>query len=95
MLEVSSFMLYKLDNFYFDYSILTNIGLDHLDWHKDLDEYIDSKFKIIDYCKKYAVMDQKNIELYMGKNTDSNLDIEKFENIFELQKTKFLGKHNE
>jgi len=64
VLETSSFMLYNLNNFNFDYSIITNLWVDHLDWHKDLQEYFDSKFNIVDFTKNYAVMDKDNINLY-------------------------------
>ncbi|MCK9467016.1 MAG: UDP-N-acetylmuramoyl-L-alanine--D-glutamate ligase [Candidatus Absconditabacterales bacterium] len=94
ILEVSSFMLYKLNNFDFDYSILTNLGTDHLDWHKDLQEYFDSKFKIIDYTKNYVVMDKNSLELY-NNNKTTKAEIEKFQQVFDLEKTKFLGKHNQ
>jgi len=53
VIEASSFMLYKLENFVFDYSILLNIAVDHLDWHKDLEEYRDSKINILRNVKNY------------------------------------------
>ncbi|MCL1858526.1 MAG: UDP-N-acetylmuramoyl-L-alanine--D-glutamate ligase [Oscillospiraceae bacterium] len=48
VLEVSSFQLFDLDNNNFkpDYAIITNITPNHLDWHKDMQEYINAK-KII------------------------------------------------
>ena len=47
VIEVSSFMLYKTDKFRFDNSVITNIEPDHLDWHKDIEDYIKTKEKII------------------------------------------------
>jgi len=48
VLELSSFQLFDLDNGKFspDYSIITNITPNHLDWHKDMHEYATAK-KII------------------------------------------------
>lgn len=47
VVECSSFMLYGLRDFSFDYSILLNIAKDHLDWHKDFDEYQESKLTLL------------------------------------------------
>ena len=48
VLELSSFQLFDLDNDRFspDYSLITNITPNHLDWHKSMSEYADAK-KII------------------------------------------------
>jgi UDP-N-acetylmuramoylalanine--D-glutamate ligase len=100
VLEVSSFMLYKLNNFGFDYGILTNLWVDHLDWHKDIDEYFDSKFKLIDYTKKYAVTDKSSLELYKKRQWRNDnkiyehMRIEKYQKHFDLEKTNFLWEYN-
>jgi UDP-N-acetylmuramoylalanine--D-glutamate ligase len=47
VVECSSFMLYGLRDFVFDYGILLNIAKDHLDWHKDFDEYQESKLTLL------------------------------------------------
>ena len=48
VLELSSFQLFDLDNDNFapDYAAIVNITPNHLDWHKDMDEYANAK-KII------------------------------------------------
>ena len=48
VVELSSFQLFDLDNGNFapDYAVITNITPNHLDWHKDMEEYIAAK-KII------------------------------------------------
>lgn len=100
VLEVSSFMLYRLNNFSFDYSILTNLWVDHLDWHTDLDEYFDSKFKLIDYTTKYCVTNKDSMDKYDIRQWDTdnkiykNVRIEEYEREFDLDKTKFLWDHN-
>lgn len=100
ILECSSFMLYKLSSFSFDYSILTNLWIDHLDWHKDLDEYFDSKFNIINFTKKYVTSDNDSLLKYKEriKKSDTkifeNTRIEPYQRSFDLTKTKFLWEHN-
>jgi len=100
ILEVSSFMLYKLDNFSFDYSILTNLWIDHLDWHKDLEEYFDSKFNIIRYTKIYNTTNSECISKYEDRLADTdtkvfkNTRIEPYEQSFDLWKTQFLWEYN-
>ncbi|MBM3708745.1 MAG: UDP-N-acetylmuramoyl-L-alanine--D-glutamate ligase, partial [Actinobacteria bacterium] len=46
VLEVSSFQLETTVNFKPKVSVILNIMQDHLDRHKDLDEYINAKYKI-------------------------------------------------
>jgi len=48
VLELSSFQLFDLNNERFspDYAVITNITPNHLDWHKNMDEYANAK-KII------------------------------------------------
>lgn len=47
VIEASSFMLYGLQNFTFDYGILTNIAPDHLNRHVDFADYQQSKLNMI------------------------------------------------
>ncbi len=46
VIECSSFQLSKIINLRFHISILLNISSDHIDWHKTLKNYINSKEKI-------------------------------------------------
>lgn len=46
VVETSSFMLYKLDKFIFDYSIFLNIARDHIDRHETMDNYLQAKMRI-------------------------------------------------
>ena len=41
--EISSFQLYHSNALYFDIGVLLNISKDHLDWHKDFNDYVASK----------------------------------------------------
>ena len=49
VMELSSFQLYYSKQISLFIAIILNIYEDHLDWHKDLDEYVGSKQKIIGY----------------------------------------------
>lgn len=46
VLEVSSFQLLRIDNFRPYVAVFTNMSIDHLNWHKDLDEYKTAKLRI-------------------------------------------------
>lgn len=45
--ELSSFQLHEIDTYRSKISIILNITQDHLDWHKDYGDYINSKLNII------------------------------------------------
>ena len=51
VLETSSHGLdqYRFEGVEFDFGVLTNITLDHLDYHGTMDEYIKAKRKLFDY----------------------------------------------
>ncbi|MEK7111985.1 MAG: UDP-N-acetylmuramoyl-L-alanine--D-glutamate ligase [Patescibacteria group bacterium] len=57
VLELSSFQLIDMDVSP-QIAVVLNITSDHLDWHKDLKEYVDSKKNIVKFQKKsdYAVI---------------------------------------
>ncbi len=46
VIECSSYQLSKINNLRFSLAILLNISSDHIDWHKSLSNYIDSKEKV-------------------------------------------------
>jgi UDP-N-acetylmuramoylalanine--D-glutamate ligase len=46
VLEVSSFQLMRIDKFHACIAVLTNIGVDHLNWHRDFVEYRNAKLRI-------------------------------------------------
>jgi UDP-N-acetylmuramoylalanine--D-glutamate ligase len=46
VLEVSSFQLLRIERFHPHISILTNLSIDHLDWHRDIDEYKSAKLRV-------------------------------------------------
>jgi UDP-N-acetylmuramoylalanine--D-glutamate ligase len=56
VLEISSFQLARIKNFKPYIGVLINISYDHLDWHKNFEEYFKAKMRIFenqtekDYC---------------------------------------------
>lgn len=46
VLEISSFQLTRIKTFQPHIAVLTNIAIDHLDWHGDFNEYIAAKMRI-------------------------------------------------
>jgi UDP-N-acetylmuramoylalanine--D-glutamate ligase len=46
VLEVSSFQLLRIKHFRPHIAVLTNLGVDHLNWHRDIDEYKNAKLRI-------------------------------------------------
>ena len=52
VLEVSSFGLcqYRIGSSYFDVAVFTNLTQDHLDYHKDMEDYYQAKKMLFDIC---------------------------------------------
>ncbi len=46
VLEISSFQLMRIKEFHPYIALITNISRDHLNWHKDFNEYRSAKFRI-------------------------------------------------
>ena len=73
--ELSSFQLKNTFDFHPHIASILNITEDHLDWHKDFDDYINSKLNIAknQTNKDYIVINkndeilQKNIERFQGQ----------------------------
>ncbi len=52
VMEVSSFGLcqYRIGSSYFDVAVFTNLTQDHLDYHKDMEDYYQAKRMLFDIC---------------------------------------------
>jgi UDP-N-acetylmuramoylalanine--D-glutamate ligase len=46
VLEISSFQLLRIDRFHPHIAVLTNLGIDHLNWHRDMNEYKGAKLRM-------------------------------------------------
>lgn len=55
VLELSSFQLFSMKQSA-DIAVITNVTPNHLDWHKDFDEYIESKKNIMKYQNSKSVL---------------------------------------
>jgi len=80
VLELSSFQLYWAQYIPLDIGVLLNISPDHLDWHKNLEEYIDAKKKILKFSKaKIASHDITGVEEFEDIKifNEDALDLEK------------------
>ncbi len=62
VVEVSSFMAFAINQYQSDYSIFTNFKRDHLNWHRDLGEYLDAKMNIMHRTKKRAILNRQIIQ---------------------------------
>lgn len=64
VVEISSFMSHFLGHSHLkpfapDYTIWTNLKIDHLNWHRDLQEYFDAKRNLAKLSKKRAIINHQ------------------------------------
>jgi len=60
VMELSSFQLYYLNNINLYIGIILNMHQDHLDWHENFEEYIESKQKIKKFIKNENNSNKRN-----------------------------------
>jgi len=82
VIEASSFQLSHSKFIYPDYAFLLNITNDHLDWHGNKQNYINSKFKIFQNQKKhhFALVNSKFIKSFKKKLLKSKLVVPEIKN---------------
>ena len=82
IIEASSFQLTYSKFIKPDYALLLNITNDHLDWHGNKLNYINSKFKIFKLQKKtnYALLNDKLKKEFKKRNFKSTLIVPRFKN---------------
>ena len=87
VIEASSFQLSHSKFICPDYAFLLNITNDHLDWHGNMMNYINSKLKIFTFQKnnQYAIVNKKFKKIFKKKKFSSKLIIP---NIINYQKIK-------
>ena len=86
VVELSSFQLMKLSKSP-DVAVITNVAPNHLDWHKDMQEYVDAKKRIFEfqnensllvlngddeYCKSFVKEAKGNVRTISGKSKDAD-----------------------
>ncbi len=70
IIEASSFQLSHSKFIQPDYAVLINISNDHLDWHGDINHYINSKLKIFEHQNKnqFSIINNKLKPIFSKKN---------------------------
>lgn len=110
VMECSSHALdmHRLDKLEFQYGIFTNLTEEHLDYHKNITNYINAKKKLFDQVvlKTFVNIDDKYCNYFIRDNSityglngdyrlsDINLVKKQFKVNDVLYKTKLIGKHN-
>ncbi|HPT55021.1 MAG TPA: UDP-N-acetylmuramoyl-L-alanine--D-glutamate ligase, partial [Fervidobacterium sp.] len=66
VMEISSFQLYWTPFFKPNVSVITNIYPNHLDWHPNMEHYIDAKFKIAKFQDNddHFIYNPKDMEVF-------------------------------
>ena len=82
IIEASSFQLSHSQFICPDYALLLNFTNDHLDWHGNRRNYLNSKLKIFQLQKKnqYAILNKKLKKAFIKKNFSSKLIVPNFKN---------------
>lgn len=52
-------MSHVLHEFQSDYSVFTNFRVDHQNWHRDMQEYLDAKMHIMERTNRRVVMNSQ------------------------------------
>ena len=88
VIEASSFQLSHSKFICPDYAFLLNITNDHLDWHGNFSNYINSKLKIFRFQKKnqFALVNKKFKKIFKQRSFASKLIIAKKENYKKIKK---------
>ena len=82
IIEASSFQLSHSQFIQPDYALLLNLTNDHLDWHGNRKNYLNSKLKIFKFQKKnqYAIINKKLKKDFLKKKFSSKLIFPNFKN---------------
>lgn len=104
VLELSSFQLFTMKKSP-ERAVITNLSPNHLDWHKDMNEYVDAKTNIYkngalrlitnannEICKNLIVNTECDIFLFSAQITKN--EIEEYNNIYYLEKDCICYKSN-
>jgi UDP-N-acetylmuramoylalanine--D-glutamate ligase len=93
VVEISSFMSYMIREFVSDFSIFTNFKSDHLNWHRDLQEYLEAKMNLLLHTKKRAVLNQQVVDF--GRESNLRIEIPKNSRIFSQSMDCFVPRNDE
>ena len=87
IIEASSFQLSYSKFIYPNYAILLNITNDHLDWHDNMKDYINSKFKIFENQNKnqFALVNKNYKDLFKKKRLSGKLIVPNLKRYIKLK----------
>jgi UDP-N-acetylmuramoylalanine--D-glutamate ligase len=94
IIEASSFQLSHSQFIHPDYALLLNITNDHIDWHGNKLNYLNSKFKIFKFQKKkqFSIINKNLMRVFKTKNYSGKLIIPK-ENSYKKIKYKIKNQY--
>ena len=89
VLEVSSFQIFWSKNFFTDIATLINLAPDHLNWHKDLKDYYETKTRMLKRTLKAGGI------IVVNEDTLKDISLEYFvnKNILTFSKNMYDGKY--
>jgi UDP-N-acetylmuramoylalanine--D-glutamate ligase len=90
VMEVSSFMSNMIREFRSDYAIFTNFKWDHLNWHKDLGDYLDAKMHIMEHTRRWVIMNKQVMDF--ARENNLKIDVPQNARIFTQGQTNPIGK---
>ncbi|PKM95683.1 MAG: UDP-N-acetylmuramoyl-L-alanyl-D-glutamate--2,6-diaminopimelate ligase [Firmicutes bacterium HGW-Firmicutes-1] len=72
IMEVSSHALdlHRVDGSMFDIGVFTNLSLDHLEYHKTMENYRDAKLKLLNMCPIGVINIDDTVGVYMVENSN-------------------------
>ena len=87
IIEASSFQLSYSKFIFPNYAILLNITNDHLDWHDNMKDYINSKFKIFENQNKnqFALVNKNYKDLFKKKRLSGKLIVPNLKRYIKLK----------
>ncbi|MBP6910379.1 hypothetical protein KBC03_02165 [Patescibacteria group bacterium] len=94
--ELSSFLLYGLNDLLFDYSVWTNISPDHLNRHTDMKDYTSTKYRLFTHTTMHVFTTKGVLDAMeeLGLPLDHTAPLTVYGNDYPLEGTQFVGGHN-
>ena len=68
-------MAFGVEKYQSDYSIFTNFKPDHLNWHADLQEYLNAKMNLLAHTKKMSMINHQVIQFIQENHLNIDLPI--------------------
>lgn len=95
VLEVSSFQLQACSRFHPQAAAILNVTPNHLDYHRDMEEYVSAKFRIFMNQTAGDLAVVPEVLLGEAKGRGCLARLEAFEARGRFQATKLIGRHND